>query len=198
MVGNDVVDLRDPELLRHPGSPRFDARVLTPGERDRLASAADPVRLRWRLWAAKEAAFKLASRAEPGLVFAPSRFVVSEAGDAVAVPGRAPVRLRVDEGERHVHAIAWEGGPPPLCDVAFLESDAPDAQSRAVRALALDALARAGLPGCEIRREGRAPVLYHEGRRSARCLSLSHHGRVVGFAASPGAAPRGARSRSAA
>ena len=53
MLGNDVIDLADPETSsRHP---RFDARVFGATERALLARSEDAGRLRQVLWAAKEA-----------------------------------------------------------------------------------------------------------------------------------------------
>ena len=37
MVGNDIVDLRDPESQADGLHPRFDARVFTAPERDAIA-----------------------------------------------------------------------------------------------------------------------------------------------------------------
>ena len=42
MVGDDVVDLADPEARADALHPRFDARVFAPAERAALAASADP------------------------------------------------------------------------------------------------------------------------------------------------------------
>jgi len=76
MLGNDVIDLGDPETLPGALHPRFDARVFTPHERAALANAARPERLRWRLWALKEAAYKCLKKLEPQTGFSPQRFAV--------------------------------------------------------------------------------------------------------------------------
>jgi len=70
-VGIDVVDLRDPRAAGKAGDERFVARVLSTqeaawvraaaAEGGRTTPAAADLRL-WCLWAAKEAAFKTASR----------------------------------------------------------------------------------------------------------------------------------------
>jgi len=85
LVGNDVVDLRDPE--NQPGAihPRFDERVFTPVERARLTDEATAHRTRWLMWAAKESAFKVARKLDPGVRFLPRRFRVDFEGDALAV-----------------------------------------------------------------------------------------------------------------
>ena len=41
MLGNDVVDLADPETRRAALHPRFDARAFAPRERAALAAASD-------------------------------------------------------------------------------------------------------------------------------------------------------------
>ena len=76
MIGNDVVDLRDPETRPGAQHARFDARVFAASERLALERSRDAGRLRWILWAAKESAFKAARRCDPATVFAPSHFVV--------------------------------------------------------------------------------------------------------------------------
>ena len=65
MVGNDIVDLGDPDADPSTLHPGFDARVFTARERRSIESAGDPARQRWRLWAAKEACYKLARQLRP-------------------------------------------------------------------------------------------------------------------------------------
>ena len=78
MIGNDVVDLLDPESLPETLHPRFDTRVFTAREREAIAASPgdDAARARWKLWAAKEAAYKLARKRRPATVFSPHRFAV--------------------------------------------------------------------------------------------------------------------------
>ena len=45
MIGNDVVDLSDPESAPAALHPRFDARAFCEAERERLAASRDPGRL---------------------------------------------------------------------------------------------------------------------------------------------------------
>ena len=45
MLGNDVVDLGDPECREARLHPRFDARVFTPEERTALRGSDAPARL---------------------------------------------------------------------------------------------------------------------------------------------------------
>ena len=60
MIGNDVVDLEDPETRPETFRPRFDERVFDPVERRAIAHDPRPHARRWAHWAAKEAAYKLA------------------------------------------------------------------------------------------------------------------------------------------
>ena len=76
MVGNDIVDLDDMEVRTGPAHSRFDIRVFSLEERLAIAAAPEPNRLRWSLWAAKEAAYKVAVKRNPDVIFSPSRFTV--------------------------------------------------------------------------------------------------------------------------
>ena len=192
MVGNDVVDLRDEDSQREL-APRFDARVFCEEELASLAASPSRARLRWRLWAAKEAGYKVAVKSDPATVFSPSRFRVYLPEDAetgvVEFFGRAlPVRVVVQD--EAVHAVA-STDPDRLVvgalriDPADVTVQGPDAESRAVRRFASERLARElRIDGreVEIRKRGRVPELWTNGRRAVADLSLSHHGTVVGFA----------------
>ncbi|MBE0557548.1 MAG: 4'-phosphopantetheinyl transferase superfamily protein, partial [Proteobacteria bacterium] len=65
-VGNDVVDLNEPDNRGKSGDDRFLGRVFTAEERELIARAAAPNTLLWSLWAAKEAAYKAVSGDDPG------------------------------------------------------------------------------------------------------------------------------------
>ncbi len=188
MLGNDIVDLGDPESRPGARHPRFDARVFTREERAALAEAKDPERLRWSLWAAKEAAYKCLKKLAPEAGFSPVRFAVRLETGRVDCGGW---RLRVAlfaEGDA-LHAIATDAADPEhavLRVVAALPADeSPDGASRAVRALARGAAA--AQLGCqpgelELWREGRLPRLRRRGAQQGLDLSLSHHGRFLAAA----------------
>lgn len=194
-VGNDVVDLGDPQIAGHHLRPRFLARVLCEEERVRVVNAADPRRLLWSLFAAKEAAYKIvAQRAAVAPVFAHRRFRVAPALDAVD-SGDELFALRVGTDDDVVHAVASTAGCTPVVGLARV---APGADaSAAARALLCAALApvlgcaadelqvvRAPRPGSW---DGQGPPrLYRRGVALAVQISLSHDGRWVGFAADLG------------
>jgi phosphopantetheinyl transferase (holo-ACP synthase) len=199
MLGNDVIDLLDPETRAGAQHPRFDARVFSPVERAALARASDPERLRWRLWAAKEAAYKCLKKLAPATCFSPRRFAVQRAGERIEGVEHAGRRLRVallEEGDAIV-AIATDGADPErgvLRSLAMLPAAAePREASAAVRALARNAAAaHVGCAPDELgfARADRAPLLVRRGAPLGLDLSLAHHGRFLASAleARPGGA----------
>ena len=185
MIGNDVVDLRDPETSPSTRHPRFDERVFAEEERDRIAAAADAERLRWTLWAAKEAAFKAAKRLDQGLVFTPRRFVVDlEHGVVVhETAGRFALDLTVRDDV--VHAVARMEAIPAAAVITGFVASEDVRQSDSVRHFALARLAKSlgNLRGSIDASPGsRAPSLRTSGGGELP-ISLSHHGRFVAFAA---------------
>ena len=186
MVGNDVVDLGDREVLEGPAHPRFDARVFASAERALLGASADPDRLRWTLWAAKEAAYKLARKRDARVIFSPRRFVVSlrEPGRARVSFGEQRFAIRIAAAGHALHALAHDAERRPGQLVWAVEPVRRSADpSQAARRLAARVLGEElDLPRGAFRfgRRGRVPTLSVDGR--ALDLSLSHHGRFVAFA----------------
>lgn len=197
MVGNDIVDLRDhdSDIASYRGD--FDARVFTASERKRLAQSREPTRERWRLWAAKEAAYKLARQFDPATVFSPRKFEVCAAGvaeRALVKHGKDRFFVCLDETPEHIHAIAVKNESElsgVVSRVGILCAGEESNESTAVRTLACDTIAehftvpRASL---EIRKEGRIPKLYAGDRPMGLDVSLSHHGQWVAFACHEGEA----------
>jgi len=198
MVGNDIVDLKDPESAAETLHPRFDTRVFSSPEREQLEYSGDSARERWVLWAAKEAGFKLMKRLRPEVVFSPRRFVV------VMPPAAFGRRLgSIDYEGSRMHVSAWQDTEVvhavarPLADDGWLELQGfralspdelacgdPALPSRAARALAIEAFAgEVGIDpeALSVETSARIPRLVHRGRDLA-ALSLSHHGRFVAFA----------------
>lgn len=101
MIGNDLVDLRAREAAGKSGDARFVKRVFTAREAELIGGSASPDTTLWMLWAAKEAAYKVARKLAPDVIFAHSRYEVIpdegalEAGDVgTSVPRSGRVRLR--------------------------------------------------------------------------------------------------------
>jgi len=193
VIGNDVVDLGDPETRPGARHPRFDARVFDRAELALLAGSGAPERLRWILWAAKEAAYKVARKLDPRAAFAPARFGVRlDAGlrGRVEHAGRAlPCLVRA--GPDSVHAVAADAELDPerllLGEARLGEAGAGGGAEPglAVRRLAIARLARhlrAAPAELAIARRGRIPELLRRGEATGLDLSLSHHGELVAFA----------------
>lgn len=190
MLGNDVIDLRDPDTWPGACHPRFDHRVFTPGERAVIAASPRPAVTRWVHWAAKESAYKAARRRQPTTVFAPRRFAVVLAGGSGTVRhGTERFRLRIRVASDLVHVIAWEVGATGTlaAEVARVDVAAtPAALRAAARALAVGTIA--GVLGVAATRlavtrlAGAPPTLLRDGAPERAVLSLSHHGRLVAFA----------------
>jgi phosphopantetheinyl transferase (holo-ACP synthase) len=190
MIGNDVVDLTDPEARPGATHARFDGRVFAPAERALLAESRAPQRLRWRLWAAKEAAYKVARKLDARAVFAPSRFVVrlEGGGRGVVRYGAEVFAVWIDEAEDHVHAAAAGGDHRGRRPVMAARSAAGASLSAAARSLAVDTLARVlgeDPRSIAIVSRDRIPRARLRGRAAAVDLSLSHHGRLVACAFAP-------------
>jgi len=208
MVGNDVVDLRDPRLDLRPSRDRFDARICRAAECEAIRTAPDPSRERWCHWAAKEASYKLLRKMAPDTIFSPIRFEVEfdpiardtqaamdfeRRGRVVHGVERIDLMLHVRDGA--VHALATPGHPGDLAEpgelvVGLLRLDdageiTPAHHSLAVRQLASAGVAeRSGLPveRFTIVKRDRIPEFRFDGAPIGLDLSLSHHGRVVAFA----------------
>ncbi|MCH8083489.1 MAG: 4'-phosphopantetheinyl transferase superfamily protein [Myxococcales bacterium] len=189
MVGNDVVDLSDPESSRDARHVRFDRRVFAPEEFEVLSIEYTDVQRRWILWSAKEAAYKAARRENAGVVFSPARFVVnldrSLRGSVSLGIHRWPVRVQID-GDC-VHAVVSEnesfaGTLSGACRLSAAELRDP---SQAVRRFAVASIAaQLGVATSDLRIEktNRIPELIVAGGAAPVALSLSHHGAYAGFA----------------
>jgi len=206
MLGNDVVDLRDPESRPESFRPRFDERVFSPDERWAIAHDRDPLARRWAHWAAKEAAYKLARQIDSTFVFSPRRLiasyapvesrvgqrlerrgqvVVGGAGDGSEVPVRR-VSLRSFETSDRIHVVAVpETTDWGAVDFAVERLD-PGQQdsSAAVRKMAIAEIGRhlgVSLDRLSIGRRGRIPTVLLDGSVTSLSLSLSHHGNWIGY-----------------
>ena len=189
MVGNDVVDLSDPESSRDARHVRFDRRVFAPEEFEVLSIEYTDVQRRWILWSVKEAAYKAARRENAGVVFSPARFVVnldrSLCGSVSLGIHRWPVRVQID-GDC-VHAVVSEnesfaGTLSGACRLSAAELRDP---SQAVHRFAVASIAaQLGVATSDLRIEktNRIPELIVAGGAAPVALSLSHHGAYAGFA----------------
>jgi phosphopantetheinyl transferase (holo-ACP synthase) len=206
-VGNDVVDLQEPENQGKSRDDRFLARVFTVEERELITRAAAPDTLLWALWAAKEAAYKAVSRGDPSLCSIPRRYPVHFDGGSVAVTktagagadGRLTGRMITPRGELalritvtndYVHALA--AGPD--ADFAGIiqrvdriedRGNSGDPSAFVRRQLLAEISRRLDCPLEDLAvRESAgsgAPRVFLDGRPLALEISLSHDGRFTAF-----------------
>ena len=192
-VGNDVVDLRDPESQPEALHPRFDARVFSFGEREVLSASGSPHSLRWSFWAAKESAYKVAKKLDAAVRFMPRDFLVRPVAEgwAMVLHETGSFEVRLEWTDEWVHAVATRTAVgavstahPVSGGIERLEAPGADA-SHSVRELVCAALAsRMDLPPGQVRiaAERGIPVALWRNRRLPVDLSLSHHHRFVAWA----------------
>lgn len=204
MLGNDVVDLEDPETRRETFRPRFDERVFDPTERRAIARDQDEHGRRWAHWAAKEAAYKLARQIDSKFVFSPSNLVARFTEDVDVASGvrerrgtldlpegllsgdRRVLQLFAEERDGYVHAVAIPGGADR--DAIVHSISMVDDQSRSseiVREMATAEIARnLGIEAARVAigKRGRVPTVLIDAAPSAITISLSHHGRFIASA----------------
>jgi hypothetical protein len=189
-VGNDVVDLGDPEARLCGLHPRWVERVFGAAERTALDASPSRHLLHWALWAAKESAYKARKRLEPGTVFSPKEFEVElrslPATDGVAV-GRVVHRgdvfaleVHVDGATVHAVTTSEKGTVERVRSRVERARCDPGVEARRLAATAIGSAL--GLDPTGLRIVDRPPVAMHGGRRLDVGLSLSHHGRFVAFA----------------
>ncbi len=133
-IGNDVVDLAEPGVAGKERDRRFMDRVFTPEERAYILEAAAPTIALWKAWAAKETAFKVASKLREGLVFAHRAFEVEAdpAGQRARVRfDDLDIRVRWELARDYIHCIgqvARERSSP--CLLREAKAEAPFAADR--------------------------------------------------------------------
>ncbi len=188
MIGNDIVDLADPETRLGASHPRFDRRVFAPEEFEFLATTRTRARMRWILWSAKEAAYKAARKECATTVFSPSRFVVrlNQALHGSVSHGSRCWSVRIQLDGDCVHAVVNNEkfyGDTIWSARRLTAEESSDPSREARRFAAITVAARLGLPVAHLRieRSGRIPQLIFDGAAPQVDLSLSHHGSYAGF-----------------
>ncbi|MES2744973.1 MAG: 4'-phosphopantetheinyl transferase superfamily protein [Bdellovibrionota bacterium] len=163
-LGNDIVDLKcDAEI-----HPRFVQRILHPVEKVLYSGLSEAVDI-WRIWAAKEAAFK-AHRQGPSPVgfFIPSRWLVDLQLQKVFF-GDEEYLLRFEVTADYIHATARSEDRPYSGRIYSSESELlPEEQKQKGQTLREEL----GLAKEAFKDAGGIP-------RLAFPYSLTHHGRHV-------------------
>ena len=200
MLGNDIVDLSDLETQPGVQHPRFDARVFTEEERARLTGHADPHRLRWSYWSAKEATYKWLRKQNESVIFSPRGMSVFF-DDEELERGEVHVgehRIVVDflQHDEFVHALVHDSeasasAGPFIVHVERMADQevAPECASARLRELVIARFsAELEMEATDLRivSEGKIPRLESKGARLEVDLSFSHHGRYAAFVAQRG------------
>jgi phosphopantetheinyl transferase len=171
MLGNDIVDLSNLETQPGAQHPRFDSRVFNEEEQARLDGHADPHRLRWSYWAAKEATYKWLRKQDEDVIFSPQSMSVSFDNDSLeggeVLVGQDRVVVKFLQHPEYVHALVHD-------------LDTSGSIARFSVELEID---EANL--CIVS-EGKIPRLESKGTMLEVDLSFSHHGRYAAFVAQRG------------
>jgi len=189
MIGNDIIDLSDPESSPNACHSRFDRRVFSVDEFEALSSDYSEVQRRWILWSAKEAAYKAARRVSADVSFSPLCFVVDldrALCGSVQHEGYSWM-VRVEVERDCVHAVVGQADafPEIISATRRLTTSELCDPSAGVRRFAIESIAEAlGVARSDLQIEsmGRIPQLIWVGPDVRASISLSHHGWFVGFA----------------
>ena len=207
-IGNDIVNLTDPDNRRRSADVRFLNRVFTAHEQELIARCRFPDLAVWSMWAAKEAAYKVASKTHGEISSSPRRYEIFPTFNDPAAPAffrsgqvstpSAPVFFQVVSGYDFVHCLCAAS----LADFSVIRSgiarledqgsrkDNQALESQSARRIATEAMAsvlQLPLEGVEIRRPGgltaaHPPLVFYEGRQLPVDLSLSHDWPWVAYA----------------
>ncbi len=198
MIGNDVVDLADPETQPQQLHPRFDERILSPEERQRLRDSDNPHILRWILWAAKEASYKRGRKLYSELIFSPRRFETrpSPCGHIEVHHPRFKSTVQLEQNGQHVHAIAnpchkqGRGITTALVQLRHEAVGKPSQQTRLFACQYLASYLQLDMRRLRIVTEEKIPYLIGPNRQILGDLSFSHHGRFLALAFQPSSRTR--------
>jgi len=202
LIGNDIVDLADPQARGKSRDTRFINRVFTLDEQQKILNSDEPDIFLWSLWAGKETGYKAISKTHPAVSSSPRHYEIKlsdsplpESGIVYTPCGPVPVRFFIT-GE-YIHCIGAstdEGIGSIVWDVQKILQPqfSPDYQSDFVRNMAGKKISRYLKEDPEaieiIRPKGHRglgpPAVYAGGKRTAIDISMSHDGRFAACAVS--------------
>lgn len=203
LVGNDLIDLCEPEIKKKSKNERFIRRVLSDNEYIEIKKQKSPDIFLWSLWSAKESAYKILKKIIPDLVFSHSKFKVEKTDKDSGIVKYAnyiiPVKWFYKKAWIHCIATYSENKVDPKClewDVVETsqietnqcftgeeEASIYSTESKAVRELAKETLSRNSLDDVEIIRFPQGvrfgpPEIWKDGGPLLDWdISMSHDGR---------------------
>lgn len=201
-MGNDIVDLKEPENIGKGRDNCFLGRVFTEEERERISGSTFPDQFLWALWAAKEAAYKAVSRVNPAICSIPRRYhVVLTTEDTLkqsvrlvgkVITSHGELAIRIDANKELVHAVA-AGSESDLGRICrrIDRLDCTDEPALFVRKNIIRTIARCiGCPAHRLRivkdsAGPGAPSVFLGGKLLTPWISFSHDGRFTAFAFVP-------------
>ncbi len=113
-IGNDIVDLSNPDIVDQHKKERFINRVLDVSEREELYKSDDPKKMLWLMWSGKEAAYKVLKKILPTMVFSHSKIVINFE--------KLPLCGSVQYG-KYTISLRWNTSPSWIHCVAVLKND---------------------------------------------------------------------------
>ncbi len=202
MIGNDIVDLADPQAKGKHRDIRFIHRVFTPDEQHKILSSDAPDIVLWSLWAGKETGYKAMSKTHPAVSSSPGRYAIRLSDTALPESGTVetpcgPISVRFLITGEYIHCIGAttdEDLDSIVWDVQTMlrPEISPDNQSDFVRNMARKKISRYLKEDPKtikiIRPQGHRglgpPAVYAGGKRTPIDISMSHDGRFAACAVS--------------
>jgi phosphopantetheinyl transferase (holo-ACP synthase) len=207
-VGNDIVDLGDPEARGKSLDARFIKRTMTPDEQWAMHRFANPDRLLWAFWAAKETAYKALNKRYPSVSSAPGRYgvvlsfhedsadIIHPVSGVVHTPeGLVPVRVIFQPdyvhcigghcGSGSLDGMEWGVGTIDAAPESGGKKSVSERESFTARLIAASKMA--DILHCDpqdihISKKSGWPKVYVKGKPADMDISLSHDGRLAAFA----------------
>lgn len=182
-IGNDIVDLNDPQAKSKENNLAFLSRIFSSAEQRLISESSAPHVMLWTLWSIKEASFKAAQKLLSNIRFIPKKFSceIIEAKSArwLCYYNSACFNVHVTTTSDYVHAVAVNDASFFLS--AVLLENCEENASNTVRVLALRLLAELGVLADAIRHK--PPRFYrNETEIEGWDVSLSHDGRFIAAA----------------
>ena len=179
-IGNDIVDLNDPQAQGKENNLAFLSRVFSSAEQRLISESSAPHVMLWTLWSIKEASFKAAQKLLSDIRFIPKKFLceIVEAKSAQwhCCYSSACFNVQVTTTNDYVHAVAVNEAS--FFVSAVLLEKCEENASNAVRVLALRLLAELGVLADAVRHK--PPRFYrNETEIEDWDVSLSHDGRFI-------------------
>ena len=111
-LGNDIIDLSQPDIFTKHSDQRFLQRVFSIQEQAAIQNSKNSSHVLWSIWAAKEAAYKACQKQNLDLIFAHKKFSVSDITLKLLQNSHQPEELtgNLFFGEQLI-ALRWQWTP---------------------------------------------------------------------------------------